>query len=183
MAGKKHAKWDSHGETAIRLYEAGMSCADVVAECARNGFVVTHGQVLHFLRRRGLIRSKKNAQKTLSNPWPSRIFQEKNCSHCDQVFMPMSSMQRYCKVCVPDNESGHRMVRYGLSKSDCNALLEKQGGHCALCDRTKNLIVDHCHKTETVRGFLCNRCNIALGAFERDGWVELATKYLQRKGT
>lgn len=59
--------------------------------------------------------------------------------------------------------------RYGISLEDYEQLLVKQGGHCALCDRTPDLErngcfhVDHCHETNKVRGLLCEKHNHALG--------------------
>lgn len=60
--------------------------------------------------------------------------------------------------------------KYGLTKEDYYAILDKQGGHCALCPSTESghnmtdlLLVDHCHETNTVRGLLCQDCNLLLG--------------------
>lgn len=46
--------------------------------------------------------------------------------------------------------------------------LKAQGGGCAVCHvkpkkGAKRFPVDHCHKTNQVRGILCNSCNRALG--------------------
>ena len=62
---------------------------------------------------------------------------------------------------------------YGITEEEYYALLDKQGGHCACCPQTENLVVDHCHTTGAVRGLLCPRCNHGLGHF-RDN-----TEYLQ----
>jgi hypothetical protein len=59
------------------------------------------------------------------------------------------------------------------------SLFEQQGGKCKICDielsvENQNLtkgtkrkgndcVVDHCHKTNKVRGLLCFHCNTALG--------------------
>lgn len=50
---------------------------------------------------------------------------------------------------------------YGLSKAEYAAVLEAQGGLCAICKgaRPYRLAVDHNHKTGEVRGLLCKRCN------------------------
>jgi hypothetical protein len=60
--------------------------------------------------------------------------------------------------------------RYGISPAEYDALLEKQGGTCAICRmRSKGrLCVDHCHVTGMVRGLLCNECNTALGYLKDD---------------
>jgi hypothetical protein len=61
--------------------------------------------------------------------------------------------------------------KYGLSLDDYATLLEGQNGRCKLCFRErglKPLHVDHCHKTNKVRGLLCHQCNWYLGVVERD---------------
>jgi hypothetical protein len=58
---------------------------------------------------------------------------------------------------------------YGITPADYQALLNAQGGGCAICGLTNSgrdrLAVDHDHKTGTVRGLLCHGCNIGLGNF------------------
>jgi hypothetical protein len=63
-----------------------------------------------------------------------------------------------------------QLRRYGISPAEYDALLEKQGGACAICrKRSKGrLCVDHCHVTGMVRGLLCNECNGALGYLKDD---------------
>ncbi len=59
---------------------------------------------------------------------------------------------------------------YGLSDRDRKQLLVDQNGRCALCHRfgrDGELVTDHDHETGIVRGLLCQRCNLALGAYER----------------
>lgn len=75
--------------------------------------------------------------------------------------------------------------QYGMTLDDYNALLDKQGGRCAICETTEaapgrdTFAVDHDHKCcpasktscgKCIRGLLCDRCNRNLGVFE--GWVE-----------
>jgi hypothetical protein len=46
--------------------------------------------------------------------------------------------------------------------------LEKYGQICDICGsapKHKSLAIDHCHKTNTFRGFLCDSCNLGLGKF------------------
>ena len=75
---------------------------------------------------------------------------------------------------------GHLLDRYNLSLSDYTRLLELQQGVCAICKepeflkRNKDksaliLAVDHDHKTGKIRGLLCNKCNFAVGHFEKFG--------------
>lgn len=55
---------------------------------------------------------------------------------------------------------------YGLTPEDYQAMLERQGGLCAICFHTngrKILSIDHDHRNGDVRGLLCDQCNWALG--------------------
>jgi Recombination endonuclease VII len=62
---------------------------------------------------------------------------------------------------------------YGLAEGGYEALLEIQGGACALCRSSKGISkrmpVDHDHATGMVRGICCSNCNRnVLGWFAKD---------------
>ena len=61
---------------------------------------------------------------------------------------------------------------FGISADEFDALLEAQGGGCAICgtrpERVASLHLDHCHETGAIRGILCLSCNQALGHFRDD---------------
>lgn len=55
-------------------------------------------------------------------------------------------------------------------------LIKSQNNLCAICNRPETkkqkgkiraLAIDHCHKTQKVRGLLCFDCNTTLGKVER----------------
>jgi hypothetical protein len=79
---------------------------------------------------------------------------------------------------------GHNIERrYGISRSEYNALFERQGGVCAICKKKskRRLAVDHCHFCNTVRGLLCHKCNTGLGLFDDDpDRLRAAAAYLER---
>lgn len=59
--------------------------------------------------------------------------------------------------------------KFGITKLQYDKLLEKQKGVCAVCKSKplkKRLAVDHCHKTNLVRGLLCSDCNMGIGLFK-----------------
>jgi hypothetical protein len=78
-------------------------------------------------------------------------------------------------------KSKYLMLNYGLTLEAYTALLESQGGKCAICndpDPTHRLCVDHIHvkgfkkmvpedKVKYVRGILCFMCNTALKGFDK----------------
>jgi hypothetical protein len=59
---------------------------------------------------------------------------------------------------------------YNIGLEEYNTLFTEQGGCCAICgihqsEIKRPLYVDHCHKTDKVRGLLCHKCNFAIGLF------------------
>jgi hypothetical protein len=74
-----------------------------------------------------------------------------------------------------------RAKQLGVSDEDYAAMLEAQGGGCAICGakpKTRRLHVDHDHATGKVRGLLCHRCNRALPTWITPEWLALAYDYL-----
>lgn len=69
---------------------------------------------------------------------------------------------------------GRLKREFGLTPEDYASLLMRQGGHCAVCNRSTadqhktKLCLDHDHKTGHVRGILCSRHNIAIGLCDDD---------------
>ena len=75
--------------------------------------------------------------------------------------------------------NGRLKADFNITLEEYNALLEKQGGACAICGtketgvqepgkREHSMYVDHDHATGAVRGLLCSRCNFGLGQFRDD---------------
>lgn len=80
----------------------------------------------------------------------------------------------------PDNPQ-HR--RLGVDAAKFTEMLVAQDGKCAVCRKVwkKKLYVDHCHKTNRVRGLLCGPCNTAIGQLGDDlAGVMRAVDYLTR---
>lgn len=64
------------------------------------------------------------------------------------------------------------LVKYGITLEIYNQMLKSQNFVCKICkqpeasllnNKPKPLAVDHCHKTNKVRGLLCSNCNIGIG--------------------
>lgn len=93
----------------------------------------------------------------------------------------------------PDAKKKYKYVwdglrhRYGMTIEDYDKLFSKQEGKCAICKeefvKTKahpRLSVDHNHKTGFIRGLLCHRCNIGLGAFrDNEDYLYNASEYIE----
>jgi hypothetical protein len=81
-------------------------------------------------------------------------------------------------------------ARKGVTQEWYEKQWKKQNGLCAICKRPetvaykrygtiRRLAIDHCHKTEIIRGLLCTRCNWALALMEEiEDWHERALAYL-----
>ena len=76
---------------------------------------------------------------------------------------------------VAEIREGHLRRKFGLTQAGYDALLEAQGGGCAVCGEKptegKSFHVDHLG--DDVRGILCVRCNNALGQIKES--AELAS--------
>ena len=76
-----------------------------------------------------------------------------------------------------------RQKRYGLSRSEYSAMMQKQQGTCAICERcfdNLKVYIDHDHATNRVRGLLCLQCNASLGNMRDDiRLLRRAVEYLE----
>lgn len=68
---------------------------------------------------------------------------------------------------------------FGLTLEEYDALVAMP---CALCGATENIVLDHCHETNRVRGPLCQTCNKALGMLGDDPTrLRAAADYLEEE--
>jgi hypothetical protein len=76
------------------------------------------------------------------------------------------------------------LVLLNLARKHYERILEGQGGGCAMCGRPptekRRLDIDHDHKTMRIRGLLCPRCNIFLGASRDPELHREAARYLEQ---
>ena len=99
------------------------------------------------------------------------------CFKCDieqpvTQFIAMKSgeIKRTCKSC----KNGHKSIIKKLRKEN---EYPSEDYCCPICDRDleelskygqismKTWVLDHCHETNTFRGWICHHCNTGLGAF------------------
>jgi thiol-disulfide isomerase/thioredoxin len=95
--------------------------------------------------------------------------------------------ERY-KLTTPEIRRRRKLMhRYGITMEDYEKKWNEQEGVCAICFKPEQgkkrfLSVDHCHKTDKVRGLLCDNCNNILGRAKDDYLILLsASTYLEEK--
>lgn len=85
-----------------------------------------------------------------------------------------------------------RLVNYGCTNDEFEAMLAAQQGRCAICQspevnrhkgRLRKLSIDHDHATGRIRALLCGGCNTGLGSLQHDPVIlEAAIAYLEAHG-
>lgn len=82
---------------------------------------------------------------------------------------------------------------FNITVEEYEILIIKQNNLCALCfqpekvktikGKFKKLAVDHCHKTNKIRGLLCYTCNIGIGLLKHDSnLLRKAALYCEENG-
>ncbi len=94
-------------------------------------------------------------------------------------------MNAYCRMNYRKNSKrlseGIRKARlkreFGITGEIYDEMVRSQNNVCAICQqpetamlkgKIKRMAVDHCHKTNKVRGLLCQGCNQAIGYVKDD---------------
>jgi hypothetical protein len=71
---------------------------------------------------------------------------------------------------------------YGISKDQYDSMYQSQNGACKICTKKTKLVVDHDHKTGSVRGLLCSKCNQGIGLLKENVTaLQNAIEYLNGK--
>ncbi len=99
-------------------------------------------------------------------------------------------LNSWCIKCGNIIRRNHRLqYDYNITRKQYELLLKSQNCVCAICNqpetikrngKIQTLSVDHNHKTNKIRGLLCQKCNISLGGFNDNlELLEAAAKYLR----
>ena len=84
--------------------------------------------------------------------------------------------------------------RFNISIEQYNKMFLQQRGKCAICHKAETagdkngnvkwLSIDHNHKTNDIRGLLCNGCNTGIGLLKDNiDVLHSAIKYLTERGS
>ncbi len=125
----------------------------------------------------------------------SRCHKAKNLFDFHHNKTKRDGLSSFCKDCMSKYSANYQMsnnvkYRYRLSQDNFDELFIKQNGVCAICGlsesqfskygKIKRLSIDHCHKTDKIRGLLCVACNTGLGGFKDNiDIMASAISYLQ----
>ena len=136
-------------------------------------------------------------QEELFSDITSMNFTEKGCKVCKSCgverpieLMPhfwykadgTSSKGNVCNICRSKQKRIVSNLKKTIPEPDPNY-------KCPVCQKKKEelptkrmyWVLDHCHKTNSFRGWLCNTCNSALGWLEDDiNYVRRAIYYLEK---
>lgn len=138
--------------------------------------VGAHCSMVHPLKPR-----KKFLQSTIEKmrqSFKNRQEVRKTCEECKKEFLCNSSSRKVCKTCAPNGFFRHMLRNYGITKNQYDSMLFVNNGLCWICLKRRAQVVDHCHKTEKVRGLLCKFCNTSLYLIEDKECFERAKRYL-----
>jgi hypothetical protein len=97
-----------------------------------------------------------------------------NVKRVGKPVCPDCKIDRRDPVLEAAKERRRTLRKYGLTQGDWDAMIERQGGRCAICPSEKPggrgelWHIDHDHATGAVRGLLCHHCNVGIGNFQDD---------------
>ena len=126
--------------------------------------------------------AEKKKQWDIDNPIDAKIkAKEKYAKSADR----QKAYQKQRNLENPTRIKENNLKKYGLTLPQFEELKLKQGGKCAICktnlEHDSKSHVDHCHRTNVVRGLLCHLCNPGLGMFKDS--IEIlksAQEYLEK---
>ncbi len=94
-------------------------------------------------------------------------------------------LNRYRRKYPTIVRASHLKHKYNITIAQFDNMLLSQGGVCKICKLlSPNMVVDHDHATQAVRGILCAHCNSMIG-FAKDSVANLksAIDYLEPIGS
>lgn len=91
------------------------------------------------------------------------------CKSCFNAYYAKRRIEKYDLVRQYEKKfHTERRIRslYKTTPEYIENLKQAQQNLCAICEQQVKLVIDHCHKTNRVRGLLCAKCNSGLGLFQ-----------------
>lgn len=114
-------------------------------------------------RREAALRVNDERKRVPEREWPEGRRWCAGCQSFRRLGLDVAPSASRCRPCASAASHASRTKStFGITAEDYEAILEFQGGLCALCLQrpvSKRLAVDHDHQSGAVRGLLCSRCN------------------------
>ena len=123
----------------------------------------------------------------------------KICTTCNNIKLKFDyhkckrnkdGLENRCKSCCKIRSRKNEIEKYGIDKAIYENMLRNQNGECKICKSSNpgngknNMLIDHCHITQKVRGLLCIKCNFAIGLMMDDPKLLIkAAEYLDESTT
>jgi len=86
------------------------------------------------------------------------------CKPCNTI-----EKRKWYEANKDKNRNTKYLKKFGIGLEEATKILLKQNSKCAICkipmEMGSKTHLDHSHKTNQVRGFLCQKCNHGLGLF------------------
>jgi len=85
--------------------------------------------------------------------------------------------------CATKSMCEQMRIGYYIGMGDIEKLIGPKPKVCSVClgARSLRLVVDHDHKTDEIRGWLCDKCNLALGYLGDDAdTINRLAKYMEK---
>lgn len=105
------------------------------------------------------------------------------CSVCGETTIYIKSGRPRCAT---KGMFEQMKLDYYLGMKQIEQIIGEKPEKCPVCKRKgdRRISVDHDHKTGRIRGWLCDKCNIALGYLQEDPEAILALRdyIIKRKG-
>jgi hypothetical protein len=168
----------------------GLLCSMHINMKARNNAEKIPKKIIQILPD-GIVKiCKKHGNLTDKDVWTKK----KCCRYCHRKSQKKYDLLNKSKFYEIRKIYNHqrKLKKYKMSDEDYNSILLNQDGKCKICKKRENIIdnkgknikklaVDHCHKTNKVRGLLCGRCNTAIGLLhESTSNLQACIEYLNR---
>lgn len=115
---------------------------------------------------------------------PERIARHKKTTYAWRA-ANLEKYNAYMRECNRFHYPEYRLLRYGKTKAWYDATLKEQDYKCAVCgkpntSKKRSLAVDHVHKTMTVRGILCYKCNRDMNVIDDTTHLEKLIAYKKK---
>lgn len=159
-----------------------LTALDIQERLKACGLDLTVGQVHYAFHRYGLKRPRVTNSPKMSIAAKKRSYGERACKYCNEKYVRTSSMQQFCRTCVPNNTWLRRIHNFGISKREFDVMYANQGGKCGICKAILSDVsaaVDHDHDSGKIRGLLCRPCNLKLCVVEDESFVTSSREYLK----